>query len=343
LLITFISVDVMIAATMLFASNFIEPEYLDRRQRRLLGMMAMVGLAIGTATTLEPKFFGLWIDRIYFGVYMILLAGYFHVLFSASRRGSRMAPYLILGFSPFAMILIIQFGMSWIDTDTYYFDETWPQNFALLFEVVATALAVADRFISIKRERDQAVSEARSLEVLSERDELTGLFNRRALTVRYADLVAEGYCAMALIDIDHFKLINDIHGHPVGDAVLKCTAEALTAGSDQDVQVFRIGGEEFLLLLRGADARQRAEARRRALTTRTFALFDGLERPITASMGFLDFEDVKDEPGIDFAALYTRTDQLLYAAKCSGRNRMVDDRLTLFVPEADTDGAAAAA
>jgi diguanylate cyclase (GGDEF)-like protein len=343
LLITYISVDVMIAATMLFASNFIEPEFLDRRQRALLVAIAAAGLAIGSLTVIQPELFGMWIDRLYFGAYMVLLAGYFHVLLRACRCGSRMAPYLILGFAPFAMILILQFAMSFVQSTVYAFDETWPQNFALLFEVIATALAVADRFIAIKRERDQAVSEARSLEVLSERDELTGLFNRRALSARYADLVGDGYCAMALLDIDHFKLINDIHGHPVGDAVLKCAAEALSAGRDEDVQVFRIGGEEFLLLLRGKDARRRAEARRRALTARTFTAIDGLERPVTASMGFLDFEDVKNEPSIDFAALYTRADQLLYAAKCSGRNRMVDDRLTLFVPESEADGAAAAA
>ncbi|QKG70724.1 sensor domain-containing diguanylate cyclase [Erythrobacter mangrovi] len=343
LLITYFSVDIMIAATMLFASNFIEPEYLTRRCRLILLGIAAGALINGSLTTFKPHLFGTWIDHFYFGNYMILLAAYFHVLGSGWRQGSRMAPYLVLGFAPFAGIMLIQFTTIFIATDAYGFDETWPQNLALLFEVVATALAVADRFISIKRERDQAVSEARSLEVLSERDELTGLFNRRALTSRYADLVTEGFHAMALLDIDHFKEINDLHGHPVGDEVLKCMADALTAGDDEDAQVFRIGGEEFLLLLRGNDARQRAEARRRALTARTFAMMEGLERPVTASMGFLDFAAVSAEPSVDFGTLYTRADQLLYAAKCAGRNRTVEDRLELFIPAEDTDEAIAAA
>jgi diguanylate cyclase (GGDEF)-like protein len=339
--ITYLSVDVMIAATMLFAYNFIEPEYLDRRQRQMLVAVAVLGPAIGAWTTFDPAFFGEWIDHAYFGTYIVLLAGYFHVLGTAWHRGSRMAPYLVLGFAPFASIMAIQFTTLFLPIAPGAFDETWPQNCALLFEVVATALAVADRFISIKRERDKAVSQARSLEVLSERDELTGLFNRRALTAHYAEFVAEGFHAMALIDIDHFKEINDIYGHPVGDDVLKCMAQALVSGTDADTHVFRIGGEEFLLMMRGNDARQRAEARRRALTARIFAMMDGLERPVTASMGYLDFTAVCNEPGIDFGTLYTRADQLLYAAKCAGRNRTVDDRLTLFVPE--SDGAVAAA
>lgn len=343
LLITYFSVDIMIAATMLFASNFIEPEFFCRRKRLLLIGIAVGALTIGSLTTFRPDLFARWIDHAYFGTYMILLGGYFHVLWSCWRMGSRMAPYLIFGFAPFAGIMLIQFTTTVVSPNAYGFDETWPQNLALLFEVVATALAVADRFISIKRERDQAVSEARSLEVLSERDELTGLFNRRALTTRYADLVAEGFHAMALLDIDHFKEINDLHGHPVGDEVLKCMAEALTVGSDEDAQVFRIGGEEFLLLLRGNDARQRAEARRRALTARTFAMMEGLERPVTASMGFLDFGAVSAEPSVDFGTLYTRADQLLYAAKCAGRNRTMDDRLELFIPEDEAGGAIAAA
>lgn len=343
LYITYMSVDVMVAATMLFAVNFIEPAALGRLGRRILLAIVPLALVNGVATTFVPTPFGDWIDHAYFGAYMVILAAYFFVLSRAWRRGSAMAPYLLLGFAPFASILAIQFAcVVWLPA-SYTFDETWPQNFALLFEVVATALAVADRFIAIKRERDQAVDDARTLEVLSEHDTLTGLFNRRALETRYETLVDEGFHAMAVLDIDHFKSINDQHGHPVGDAVLRCTGEALQGGAARDLVSFRIGGEEFLLLLRGADARERGEALRRAVTARTLAHVGGLDRPVTASMGFLDFSQVAGEPGVDFDALYTRVDQLLYDAKCAGRNRMVADRLELFEPRRDEDGVAAVA
>ena len=88
------------------------------------------------------------------------------------------------------------------------------------------------------------------------------------------------------------------------------------------------------------DAADRAEARRRAITARTLATMDGLDRPITASMGLLDFAAVADDPDLDFWSLYTRADQLLYDAKCAGRNRTGRDALEWFVPQAD--GAASA-
>lgn len=343
--ITYMSVDVMIAATMLFASNFVEADALGRRGRLALLAIAPLAILNGISTTFFPTWFGSWIDHVYFGAYMVMLGAYFFVLTGAWRRGSVMAPYLIFGFAPFTSILVLQFACVLMLPPSFTFDETWPQNLALLFEVVATALAVADRFIAIKRERDQAVDDARTLEALSEHDMLTGLFNRRALDARYDALVDEGFTAMAVLDIDHFKSINDQHGHPVGDAVLRCTGEALLGGAARDLVAFRIGGEEFLLLLRGADARERAEALRRAVTVRTLIHIDGLDRPVTASMGFLDFTLVRGDVGMDFDALYTRVDQLLYDAKCAGRNRMVADRLELFEPGSGSavGGSAAAA
>lgn len=340
LFITYMSLDVMVAATMLFASNFIEPEFVTRRQRRVLIAIAPLAILNGALTTFLPELFGEWIDHFYFGAYMLMLGTYFAVLWRARRAGSRMAPYLILGFAPFCSIIVLQF-VGVVSDAFHTFDETWPQNIALLFEVVATALAVADRFIAIKRERDQAIDDARSLEKLSERDELTGLRNRRSLDARFEELVADGFHTIAVLDIDHFKPINDLYGHPFGDDVLMCAAAALRAGDGEDIVAFRIGGEEFLLMLRGQDAGTRAESRRRAITARTLSTMDELDRPVTASMGILDFSAVADEPGLDFWTLYTRADQLLYDAKCAGRNRTRSDTLDWFVPEADHQSAAA--
>lgn len=342
ILITYMSLDVMVAAAMLFASNFIEPQTISRRQRRVLLAIAPLALINGAATTFVPEVFGEWVNHVYFGGYMAMLTVYFGVLLQARRAGSRMAPYLIFGFAPFASIVAIQFGGVFLSGPLFAFDETWPQNIALLFEVVATALAVADRFISIKRERDKAVDAARSLEQLSERDMLTGLRNRRALDTRFQALVGEGFHTMAVLDLDHFKSINDIHGHPVGDEVLRCVSSALRAGDDQDLMAFRIGGEEFLLLLRGKDAGKRAEARRRAVTARTLTDLEGFDRPVTASMGVLEFGGIADNPDLDFWNLYTRADQLLYEAKCSGRNRTVTGSVGWFVPEAPSETSAIA-
>ena len=333
LIITFFSLDVMVAAAFLFARYFLEPASLLPRQRKLLIGLALAALANGLATTFLPEFFGIWIDHIYFGAYLVILATYFWILRCARRAGSRMAMYLIFGLAPFAAIILLQFVGVIEVIDLSAFDETWPQNFALLFEVVATALAVADRFIEIKRERDEAVAEARSLELISERDVLTGLLNRRALKSRFEGLVADGFHTIAVLDLDHFKPINDLYGHPFGDRVLAAVGQALQSSAGDDQLSFRIGGEEFLLMLRGADTTERAERQREAIAACTMELMEDMDGPVTASMGVLDFAAVAGEPLIDFTSLYTRADKLLYDAKCAGRDQTRFERLELFQAE----------
>jgi diguanylate cyclase (GGDEF)-like protein len=181
-------------------------------------------------------------------------------------------------------------------------------------EVVFTTLGVAERFVTIKRERDGARNEAELLERLSETDPLTGLLNRRAIERQFEQLQTEGFAALAVIDIDHFKTINDVNGHSVGDEVLKAVADALQAGPS--VRAYRLGGEEFVLLLRGDDADTQAELRRQAIPAIVARTVSGLERPVTASMGVTGLFGSED-----FVTLYERADKLLYEAKSAGRNR----------------------
>ena len=324
--ITYLSLDVLIAATFLFAYHFIEAGRLPRRYRRGLLALAAITLVNGGLTVFAIEWFGLWVDHFYFGVLVCLFAAYFYLLYTARQQGSRMALYLILGIAPLAAIVLAQAVNVYTMESMMGFDETWPQNAALLFEVVATALAVADRFMMIRRERDQAVSAARDLEMLSELDDLTGLRNRRALEVHYPELVRAGFHAMAVVDLDNFKSINDIHGHPVGDRVIRSAAWALSPGDDENLAAFRIGGEEFIILLRGPDAAEKAESRRKAITARIMAEVDELHRPVTASMGYVEFEGEKEGRIIDFPLLYAHADQLLYEAKCAGRNRAQGER-----------------
>ncbi|MBO0749284.1 MAG: GGDEF domain-containing protein, partial [Porphyrobacter sp.] len=126
-----------------------------------------------------------------------------------------------------------------------------------------------------------------------------------------------------------FKAVNDRHGHGIGDEVLRVVAAALEP--DDDTLVLRMGGEEFLLLLRGRDAIQRAEQRRQAIAARIASQVPGLERVVTASMGLIEVPR-NAMPNATFAQLYERADQLLYEAKQAGRNRTMSERLKLFVP-----------
>jgi diguanylate cyclase (GGDEF)-like protein len=153
--------------------------------------------------------------------------------------------------------------------------------------------------------------------------------NRRALEDRFTELRAQGFAALAVLDLDRFKAINDEFGHGVGDDVLKAAAAAIE--SDANLLAFRLGGEEFVLLLKGRNALAEAERRRQAITIQVARRIDALDRPVTASMGVIEMPP-DAAPDADFEYLYARADKLLYEAKQGGRNRTVSERLKLFVP-----------
>jgi diguanylate cyclase (GGDEF)-like protein len=194
-------------------------------------------------------------------------------------------------------------------------------------EVLATTLGVADRFMAIKDARNRAQLEARVLGELSERDPLTGLMNRRAIERRFRTLHREGFDTVAVLDLDHFKAINDRYGHAVGDDVLKACASWLGGVTNQ--LAIRMGGEEFLLLLRGPGALARAEDIRRGLAQHIADEVNTLEAPVTASMGVVQVPR-SFASSTNFGVVYDRADKLLYEAKSAGRNRTMSEKLSLF-------------
>jgi len=267
-------------------------------------------------------------SALYYWAYVPVLVGYVWMLADALRRGSRAARYQAIGWAPMIGVGVIRL-VSGLVPSIASADAMVLFYAGCVVEVLATTLGVADRFMVIRDQRDRARTEALLLERLSERDPLTGMLNRRALADRFAMLRAEGFTTLAVIDLDHFKRVNDTHGHAVGDRVLKAVAGVLT--QDADTLAFRMGGEEFLLLLRGRDAAQRAENRRRALSARIAEQVAGLDALVTASMGLVEVPP-SAMPNAGLHELYDRADQLLYEAKQAGRNRTLSERLKTFVP-----------
>lgn len=157
------------------------------------------------------------------------------------------------------------------------------------------------------------------------RDQLTGLLNRRGFRESAERALAQGRrsgrsAAAMLVDLDHFKRINDEHGHEVGDAALRKFGQALSARVRQSDVVGRWGGEEFVVLLTGADAAQAlsvAESCRRALALLSV---DGRRGPIpvTASYGVA----ADDCETADLDALIRRADAAMYRSKRAGRDRV---------------------
>ena len=152
-------------------------------------------------------------------------------------------------------------------------------------------------------------------------DQLTGLLNRRALELRFAEIaeqaaLTEQPVSVVLADLDHFKSINDEHGHGVGDAVLRDVAYAMRRSLRTFELLYRLGGEEFALLLPGAaedDAARIAESLRAAIEELETA---GLH--VTCSFGVATARGER----IALDSLVAHADAALYTAKRGGRNRV---------------------
>ena len=164
----------------------------------------------------------------------------------------------------------------------------------------------------------------------AERDPLTGLLNRRALEqalTRAVDTArrADAALSVAFCDIDHFKRLNDVHGHAVGDRVLRLVGDCLSEDADERTFVGRQGGEEFVVLFEGLpviEAAARIDAIRDALSQRTLrSRSDGMPiGRVTFSAGVAALSGQESEED-----LLHRADQALYRAKEGGRNQVVID------------------
>jgi diguanylate cyclase (GGDEF)-like protein len=169
---------------------------------------------------------------------------------------------------------------------------------------------------------------------LAVRDGLTGLYNRRAFGELLGQAVARedrqgGRFGLLILDLDHFKKLNDTYGHPAGDAALKGAAEVLRRHLRKGDQAARYGGEEFVAILPGTDqagAAHLAERVREAVEKNRL-VFEGARLSLTASFGLAVWPLDGKEPD----ELLASADRALYAAKEAGRNRVVAAR-SLGVP-----------
>jgi diguanylate cyclase (GGDEF)-like protein len=165
----------------------------------------------------------------------------------------------------------------------------------------------------------------KQLQILATFDELTGLHNRRYILERMEEKLPEIRrhqldCCLVVMDVDHFKNVNDVYGHSAGDEVLRTLAQILTRELRQGDIFARYGGEEFLIMLpmtELASAEALVERLRQAIQQQTF-MFEGEVVSVTASFGLTQHavHDTVDK-------VIDRADKALYQAKLSGRNRTV--------------------
>ena len=165
------------------------------------------------------------------------------------------------------------------------------------------------------------------LRQLATTDQLTGLLNRREFDRLLVEEVErtrrfERPLALVLIDLDHFKSINDRHGHPAGDTVLRTVATRITETVRSLDRVARIGGEEFAVLLMETSVEEAMAAAQRLIEVMRgapMAVSDEVRLPVTISAGVA----VAPTHAKESAALIEAADKALYTAKRNGRNRVV--------------------
>jgi diguanylate cyclase (GGDEF)-like protein len=180
----------------------------------------------------------------------------------------------------------------------------------------------------LRREVDRLRRERAEAREQSRRDSLTATWNRRYLDERLSTLrdgSPEAVC-VALVDVDHFKQVNDTYGHAIGDSVLRSLVTLMRDGVDglaPDGFCARYGGEEFALVLTGASPEDSAAAceaiRARVEDHDWAATAAGLRVTVSVGLGCLGAEAPAEGGGVEAGAL-DRIDELLYVAKHTGRN-----------------------
>ncbi len=158
------------------------------------------------------------------------------------------------------------------------------------------------------------------------RDGLTKAFNKKYFTDRLESeltfaLRHQSPLVLVMFDIDHFKKVNDTHGHQAGDLVLSEISTLLTSALRAEDVFARYGGEEFAVICRGTDLTQAqivGERMRKAVETHRFT-FEGTHIPVTISVGIAGLPDPAVKDATDLVA---RADKALYQSKHGGRNRV---------------------
>jgi len=179
----------------------------------------------------------------------------------------------------------------------------------------------------LRKSQDEVNKQNTELSRLATRDSMTNCLNRRSFFERLEKTFSlaqseKNALACVMVDIDHFKKINDMHGHGVGDKVLKMVAKLLESKFGNNDSICRYGGEEFVILLPGTNLEKAIEIAQEVRTTiesyATMGIETTSELTVTASLGVAAIEQGATDP----AKLIDQADKALYEAKEQGRNRV---------------------
>lgn len=303
------------ACAAMVVAGLIEEKYLPPRTTRAMVAVAFLPLAVKAVATLANGALRLTINDWFVFSFMPVVVLIGAVTAIALAKGSRGARWALASMAMLVLVMALRVLVALTDVELpVAMADLVFAGFVLLSLV--TAVAVGDRFTGLKEDRDAANVRAVKLGRMARTDGLTGLANRRAFDTIKRLRIGQG---LLVADIDHFKLINDRHGHQTGDAVLCHVADVLRIGLSDGTKgrVFRLGGEEFALVVEAMEQGELVAVgeRLREAIGRTMGTEEAPELPpVTVSMGAVLGE------GQAMHAAFGQADRALYRAKNDGRD-----------------------
>ena len=304
------------ALALQFITDIMEPGMVPPRLRCFARHYGTASALAALAVALAPEEWRHVADRVFVYSFLPLPPLVLAITWTAWRRGSRAVRVLTIAWAlPLAM------GVVRIAHALHLIAPSPLVQYSLVIgfgvEALLSSLAMAYRIKLITTERDRALTDEQAARHLASVDSLTGLLNRRALLEHVIDWSSPEPLRLLIVDIDHFKAINDSHGHLVGDEVIRALAEVLAIRADLRASVARLGGEEFALV-GTIDELDDTVPQGILDDVRTHTLAGDVS--ITVSIGIADgFVRCEDE----WRELYRRADAALYRAKAEGRDRAV--------------------
>ncbi|MBU2341209.1 MAG: GGDEF domain-containing protein [Alphaproteobacteria bacterium] len=317
-----------LSSAVMVVRGLIEDRLLSKRMNAALVVAALIPVVVKIIALLGGEALRITVNA-WLMASLIPSAGIVAVAVAvALARGSRGARWAALGLSVLMVIgsLRLLVGLELLEFGFALEDSVFA---AMVVLAIFTSLGVGDRFLALRDDRDQARTQAIRLGRMANTDGLTGLANRRAF-----DMVARltNGQGLLLADIDHFKAVNDEHGHQIGDAVLCRVAAILRDELNEHpgARVYRLGGEEFAVV---ADASDRHELMQLAEKLRqTVASVQGITVSVDLPAVTISLGAVLGHGQLMHQA-FADADAALYQAKDGGRDCSV-----LYIAGATKDG-----
>lgn len=300
-------------SAMVFARFFFEPRVFAGWVGRAVSAACGAVLGAAALVVLLAPWQAKRLDQLYAGSFALLLLTVAPILWRGWRLRSNYLWLFALAWAAPISLATVRIGYNF-GLVGYSFLVDNSTLMAMACEALTSSLAIAYRIRLLSRERDEAREREIAVRHLADTDPLTGLLNRRSFLTQA--IGREGDQTLLLLDIDHFKHVNETIGHDGGDEVLRVVARTLRRSMPPDALVARMGGEEFACLSDAAVAVPPATLLDQLRTERM--PFDVI---VTSSVGTCTGPLARE---VEWKLLYRQADRALFAAKAAGRDRARD-------------------